>query len=175
MKITKSTVLQIEITDVQGLDPIRVILSDIGPGQGRINIECYGQSWANYWGGMGNETIAEFFTTCDENYLAGKLRGELQPEVFDPDHLKNKLKADLIDERRKHFISSREARRKFNEIEELDLPETEEQLWSIAPTMHLIIGDEWWYSIPKKPNPDYQYLCRVIKTVQEALRYRSCQ
>ena len=36
-------------------------------------------------------------------------------------------------------------------------------------TMNELMGDEWWYRLPQKPNPDYVYLCRIIRTVQEAL------
>ena len=36
--------------------------------------------------------------------------------------------------------------------------------------MQKIFGDEWWYSLPTKPNPSYQYLLRIIDTVQSALR-----
>ena len=170
MKITEEKIRRLTISEVPGIDPIRVMLEDIGPGQGRINIECWGQSWANYWGGMGKETIAQFFATCDEHYLAGKLRGELRHEIFDPEHLKDTLKSEVIKERKAGWISHREARSKFNEIEALNVPETEEQLWSISGDMERLVGNEWWCSIPKKPNPDYLYLCRIINTVRDALR-----
>ena len=42
MKIEKGTVTILRITEVPGLHPIRVTLDDIGPSQGRINIECWG-------------------------------------------------------------------------------------------------------------------------------------
>lgn len=170
MKITESTVRQIEITEVKGLDPIRVILSDLGPSQGRINIECWGKSWASYWGGMGNETIAEFFTTCDEHYLAKNLAQELESQIFDPDHLIDTLKREVIKDRQEGGLSKRTARNRWTLIEELDLPETVDGLWSISEAMFELLGEEWWYRLPEKPNPDYQYLCRIIKTVQEALR-----
>lgn len=170
MKITESTVRQIEISEVTRLDPIRVMLSDIGPGQGRINIECYGKSWASYWGGMGKETIAEFFTTCDEHYIAKNLASGLESDIFDPDNLVDALKKEVIADRKKHFDSKKEARARWTLIEELDLPEHEAQLWAITNQMQEIMGDEWWYRLPKKPNPDYQYLCRIIKAVQAALR-----
>lgn len=170
MKITETMVRRLTISEVDGLDPIRVMLEDIGPGQGRINIECWGQSWANFWGGMGDDTIAEFFASSPVQYLAGKLCGDLSPDVFDPEHLKDTLKREVITERRKGLVSGGYARERFNTIEELDLPETEEQLWGIARQMAEIIGEEWWYCIPKKPNPDYIYLTRIIKTVQHALR-----
>lgn len=169
MKIIDSLIRRLEISEVQNLDPIRVMLEDIGPGQGRINIECWGKSWASFWGGMGKDTIAEFFTSCDEHYLAGKL-SNIPADVYTPDGLKDKLKQEVMDERKKRCISRREARKKFNAIVELDLPETEEQLWGIARKMEELIGEEWWYQIPKTTNPDYAYLTRIIKTVQAGLR-----
>lgn len=169
MKIVEESIRRITISQVQGLDPIRVALEDIGPGQGRINIECWGQSWANYWGGMGKDTIAVFFATADEHYLAGKL-SNIDSTVFDPDHLVNVLKREVIVERRKWEITSREARSRFDTIADLDLPEHEAQLWGLSDAMTQLLGDEWWYRLPKKANPNYDYLCRIIRTVQAALR-----
>lgn len=169
MKIVEETIRRITISHVPSLDPIRVALEDIGPGQGRINIECYGTSWAYYWGGMGKETIAEFFSTCDKHYLAGKLAPELRSNVFDPDALRDHLKAEIINERKKLWIGKRVARTKFDCIEEIDFAETVDGLMTMDDTMHELLGDEWWNSLPEKKNPDYEYLCRIIRTVQEAL------
>ncbi len=69
MTTTPITVQAIEITGSPALDPIRVITQDLGPGQGRIIIECYGQAWSTYWPGMGNLNIRQFFTECDTDYL----------------------------------------------------------------------------------------------------------
>lgn len=169
MKIVESHVRRLEISEVQGLDSIRVMLEDLAPGQGRINIECCGQSWANYWGGMGKKTIAKFFTTCGEHYLAGKL-SSIPPSVFDPCGLKDALKREVITERRKGLISGEFARERFSTIEDLDIPETVDGCWSISEIMTELLGEEWWYRLPEKENPDYAYLCRIIKTVQAALR-----
>lgn len=169
MKITQAPIPRYTISEVPDLDPIRVALEDIGPGQGRINIECYGTVWACYWGGMGQETLAEFFTTRDEHYLAGKL-GSLESAVFDPDQLKETLKREVIGERRKRLLNADEARRRFDAIVDLDLPENESGLWSIGKELTEIMGEEWWCRLPMKQNPDYDYLCRIIRTVQVALR-----
>lgn len=169
MKIVKDTIRRITISEVPRLDPIRVTLEDIGPRQGRINIECYGASWACYWGGMGDKTIAEFFTSCDEHYIAKNL-SKIDSMVFDPDHLKETLKREVIDERRKRLLHADEARHRFDAIEALNLPEHEEQLWSISKELDEIMGEEWWHRLPKKPNPDYEYLCRIILAVQSALK-----
>ncbi len=36
--------------------------------------------------------------------------------------------------------------------------------------MQRVFGDEWWYKLPKKPNPKYQYLCRIIAAAQEGVK-----
>ncbi len=168
MKIEESQVRRLTISEVPNLDPIRVILEDIGPGQGRINIECYGQSWVHYWGGMGDGSLAGFFCGCDEHYIAGKL-SNISADVFDPDSLKDTLKRDLIQERRKGLVSGGFARERFNTIDATDLPESENDLWAMRNTMYELMGDEWWCRLPTKPNPDYLYMTRIIKTVQAAL------
>lgn len=55
------------------LDPITVTLQDVAPGHGRLIVECCGEAWAAYWGGMGNETLAEFVSSCGTDYITGKL------------------------------------------------------------------------------------------------------
>lgn len=169
MNVVETSVRKITVTGAPSLDPIAVILEDWEPGRGQITISCYGKSWTAYWGGMGERAIAQFFVSCDEHYLAGNLSG-IPHEVFDPEHLKESLKRELLADRRKMNISGGFARERFNAINELDIPETEAQLWAISRDMERLIGEEWWYSIPKKMNPDYDYLCRIIRAVQEALR-----
>jgi hypothetical protein len=61
------------IFDVEGLDPITVILQDVKPEAGRLIVECYGQSWSSYWGAMGNRSIAQFVAASDVDYLTTKL------------------------------------------------------------------------------------------------------
>ncbi|MCK5607797.1 hypothetical protein KAR91_38295 [Candidatus Pacearchaeota archaeon] len=83
MKITKSNPLKIKIEEVERLDPITVILEDLEPGKGKIIIECYGESWSSYWGGMGDRTISEFFCSCDNDYLAKNLDSGIPQTVDD--------------------------------------------------------------------------------------------
>lgn len=169
MKIAEQTVRRIEITDIPSLDPIRVMLEDIAPGKGRINIECYGESWASYWGGMDEQTIAQFFSSRDEHYLAGRL-ARVEQEVFDPEKLIKDLKSDVITERRRRLVSRDEARQLFSEIDSLALPDSLTGLWQMSGTMEELIGEEWWHRVPMKPNPDYVYLTRIVSVVQSALR-----
>jgi hypothetical protein len=72
MKVTRSTVQRIEITDAPRLDPIRVYVEDYGDGKGRITISCYDAAWVGYWGAMGC-SLVEFFTSASTDYLASNL------------------------------------------------------------------------------------------------------
>jgi hypothetical protein len=56
-----------------GLDPITVLFFDIGPGQGRMILECYGEALTGYWPAMGQMPIREFIRMCDADYLAGRM------------------------------------------------------------------------------------------------------
>jgi hypothetical protein len=60
------------IFDAPKLDPITVVLQDVGPGCGRLIVECYGSAWSAYWGAMGND-IAGFLRGCNTSYIAGKM------------------------------------------------------------------------------------------------------
>jgi len=60
------------IHDATHLDPITVVLQDLGPNRGRIIVECYGTAWAAGWGSMGG-TIREFMCRINSGYLATKL------------------------------------------------------------------------------------------------------
>lgn len=168
MRITETKVRGLEITGVPGLDPIRVTLEDLGPGQGRINIECYSKAWATCWGGMGKDTIAQFVTGCDEHYIAGKV-SSTPSQIFDPEGLVEMLKREVVENRRKGLLTHEEARYRFNDIEELDLPDDVNAMFHVAGIEELM-GPEWWYRLPKKENPDYAYMIRIIKTVQAALK-----
>lgn len=65
-----------EITDAPGLDPIRVILQNLGEKQGRLIIECYGRAWSTFWGGMSGPLI-DFILKCEPEYIENALhRGQ---------------------------------------------------------------------------------------------------
>lgn len=185
MKVSTSNIKKLLIEDVLSshkLDPVTVILEDIEPRKGKIIIECYGQSWSAYWGGMGDSSIAEFFCSCDKHYIAGNL-SSLRSQITDYNAVSDMIKknvreqiAELLHERRGSFIGYDEARRKYDDLADAynDVPTIcdRHDLENNSVLMSSIYGNEWRYelTLPQKPNPDYQYLCRIITTVQEALR-----
>jgi len=60
------------IHDVPKLDPVTVVLQDFEHGKGRLIIECWGETWSTYWGGMGT-TLADFIVSCGYDYILNKL------------------------------------------------------------------------------------------------------
>lgn len=174
MKIQKERVTILRLTEVPGLDPIRVTLDDIGPGQGRINIECCGEAWASYWGGMGKQGIAEFFVGCDNSYLVGNLAAHIDRTVFSGKQFTQRCQKRIGKMRRNHELSATKAREYFDSAGELHLCESFEALSNTAPRdfLHGLYGDEWWYGAgedSEAQHPKRAYLVRIIDAVRDAL------
>jgi hypothetical protein len=55
------------------LDSIIAIWQDLGPNKGQVTIICWGSAWTCYFGGMGCDSIQEFFAGCSTSYLVNKL------------------------------------------------------------------------------------------------------
>lgn len=62
------------ITGAPALDPITLFVRDVQPGVGQLVIECYGQAWATYWGGMGSDTVVQFVASVSVDYLMSRFR-----------------------------------------------------------------------------------------------------
>jgi hypothetical protein len=180
MKVARSQATKIVVTDVPRLDPVTVFAEDLGPRQGKITIECYGKSWSAYWGGMGDRTIIEFFRSCSVDYIANKMTDE-RADITDADAIADGARRQIIRLRRGHVMTSFDRTRTFrigrDEItaakarelwECVDIAHFGDDGWGESNLMQEIFGDEWWYSLPTKPNPAYQYLSRVIGAVQDA-------
>lgn len=74
MRIEPLTVEAFTVHDAPAVDPVTVILRDLGDGKGRLIIECYCESWAGYWGAMGERrNLAKFLMDCDADYIANRI------------------------------------------------------------------------------------------------------
>lgn len=62
-----------EIPEQAGLDKITVFWQDWDPGKGAVTITVWGCAWNCYFGGMGSDTIREFFASVGTGYLVQKL------------------------------------------------------------------------------------------------------
>lgn len=169
MKIELSTVTKIRLTELDRLDPITVILEDIAPRQGKIIIECYGESWSSYWGGMGQKNIAEFFCCCDKHYLSKNL-SSINSEITDEGVICDWLRSEIISSRR-HFSYTKERARELWDDVEFYVENNANCLHTEQCNDLLleIIGDDWWHDLPTKTNPEYEYLCRIIDAVQNGI------
>jgi len=168
MKIISSTVQQLTITGAERLDPIRVTMEDIGPGQGRITITCWDDAYVNYWGAMGDgHTMASFFAKASVSYLVGKLKTGIQEKICDREALDTGCRAKVLEMRREHDLDKDTARALWEDIDCADFDAHESVN---ADLFYDIFGDEWWHSLPQRENPPYTYLCRIVTVVKEALR-----
>lgn len=195
MRIERSTVTKLLISDllnsVHRIDPVTVFLEDLGKNcsdairasnRGKIIIECYGKSWSSYWGGMGDRTVAQFFSDCSDDYLAGCLAPQLNSSRFSSDALVTLARKTIISRRqdwrhRDHefsWLDKEECRRLYDRTEQLEGIDTLEQAinWHGDLLGEIFDTTEPWHHADSatEPNPDYQYLCRIIAAVQEALQ-----
>lgn len=74
MRIVDSSATVFTIFDAPKLDPITVVIQDVGPGCGRLFVECFGNTWSNYWGAIGDCTLFEFLCDCSPDYISGKMQ-----------------------------------------------------------------------------------------------------
>lgn len=177
MVLKKSTITKLTISDLPNLDPINVFFEDYGPQRGKVTVEVCGDSWSYFWGAMGEGyTIKSFFLKADTDYLVRKLRIGIRDTIDDDsqDALILAAKREIIKDRReyrrygdnKQRILSKQAREKWSLIDQI----TDEGKERNEDVLYEIFGQEWYYYLPQKPNPKYQYLCRIVDTIKEALR-----
>lgn len=147
MKTETSTVTKLRISELESLDPISVFLEDMGKDRGKITIECYGRAWSAFWGGIGNSTMAQFFCSCDAHYLAKKL-STIKANVYDIDRI-------------------------YEDAGKKGIECPRDDPWNDYDFMSAMYGPgmvDWSDSLPKMVNPDYLYLCRIIRAVQDGIR-----
>ncbi|CAM2804365.1 hypothetical protein [Vibrio diazotrophicus] len=167
MKIETLETVTLTMSNVDGMDPITVHLENYAPGKGGITIECYGEVWSSKWPAMSGRRIEQFFVDCDEHYLAGKL-SSISSEVNDFERFTDIVKEKLLMIRRYNEIDKREARELFDEIPERF--ESHSHCVHFSNLLCRVIGYEWWYAVPSKPNHNYEYLTKLITTVQSGLK-----
>lgn len=132
------------LTDLDRLDPVTVYVSNYGQGRGKIVIECYGEAWASYWGGMGDRTIQEFILESDNVYLLNKF-------------LKNTTETDFDE------INEVAQKRGFDLCVTSDV-----EIAMSAQQMTECFGNDWMLDLPTRETPEYHYLGRILNTVKAA-------
>ncbi|VVM55864.1 hypothetical protein PS684_00163 [Pseudomonas fluorescens] len=179
LKVESSTVTKLVITGAQNLDPVTVFLEDLAPKRGKITVSCWGKSWTAYWGGMRDGlNIGQFFCELNTSYIIGYFDQAMRSRQFSGDALANKAQTALLKDRRQGHLDQEEARELFDEAEDLrESPSIDYLASAHYPLMKKLFGEEWWHSADDatEPNPDYEYLERIILAVQQALRQEQPQ
>lgn len=173
MKIKQSEITQLVITDVPSLDPVKVMIENIQPGVGNITITCFGKSWTSFWGAMSGMTIQDFFLSCNNPYLINCLDRGISSTIEGEDNDANIefVKGEICKLRREHEITAYEAREYWDEAEGSDNVKDKCCNWQYGSALRTLLGDDPWYrNWPTVPNPDYEYLKRIVQAVREALQ-----
>lgn len=145
MRFSKTKVTKIIICNVSGLDPIAVYIENPEVGKGKITITCYGKAWTAYWPAMSQATLEDFFCDSHTEYLAENL-SSIQKEVFDIDAI-NKL------------------------AEKQGVYCGRDDPWNDYEFLGDLFGEDsslWHEQLPKRPNHEYVYLCKIINAVKAA-------
>lgn len=171
MKIKAIQTLSLKLTDMidskYKLDPVTINIENIEDGKGKITVDCYGQSWSAYWGAMGaNTNVQQFVASCGADYIIGCMTS-MYSEIADYEGLAAVVKKNIIQERRWRSVSKEAAREAFDSVPDF---EDEASCHFEDAFLSKWIGDEWWHEIPQKPNPDYEYLERIINAVKDGLK-----
>ncbi len=192
MKVVEEFIRQIKITEVDGLDPVRVMIEEYSHGQAKVVIECYGQSWSSYWGSMGGD-LKEFFTRTNVGYLVNCFDRGISSTTGELDT--HTMKESFVEEVRKYVIErvkdgytqSPANRDVYDECIQVDLqsiaPKHPYDMWSFEHysmtegSWEEVFSDtdffsEWMENhVPDiyETNHEYGYLCRIVSAVKEAI------
>lgn len=169
MKYDISTINKITITDIKQLDPIEVYLENFDKGQGKLTISCFNASWSYYWGAMGDEDLMEFFLGADNRYLSEKLNPLVESTVDNVDDLESYAKKHIRELRKNKEIDPKRARALYHKSSVLTMYKDINNTKYIE-IMTEIFGSDWYYCLPKKPNPKYQYFCRILDAIKETFK-----
>lgn len=189
MKIEEGLVRQIKISEVEDLDPIRVVVEEYTKGEAKVIVECYGQSWSSYWGSMGG-SIKEFFTRTNVDYLVNCFERGIRPSTgeLDTDAMKetfvSKVRECVLERVKEGYTKSPANRDVYDECVEVSLdqiaPEHPYDCWNFE---HYSMTEGSWEEVfydkefftewmeNKVPpvfmvNHEYEYLYRIISVVR---------
>lgn len=144
MEIEKRNTETYVLTNLEGLDPVTVYVTNYEPGKGKIVIECYGESWANYWGGMRDMDLQHFFCSCDNDYILRKFLSKTHQTDFD-----------------KIMEIAKETGFDICATNDVELAMQQGQLEEC-------FGPNWYMDLPQCTTREYQYLNRIVDTVKNA-------
>lgn len=147
MKVEKSDVLAFTISDVERLDPVRVMIENYEPGKGRITVTCFGKAWTGAWFAMGGDTVQEFIKRVSNDYLIGYFDPQLQSTTDDDNDANLEfVKGEIIKLRRQQEIDAEEARDMWVEAENAEDVKQSCCDCRIGNKLPGLLGDDPWYA-----------------------------
>jgi hypothetical protein len=174
MQIEQSKVTKLKLTDLDRLDPVTVFIEDYEAGKGKITIECYGQSWSYFWGGMSGKNIAEFFLSCNTSYLVNCLWDHSNSTYeLDYEGIQPKVREYVLDLRREELIDSSTARALYD-IDDWEsyAPQHTYDTWTCPDLIDKDDFEKMSFlheeDIPEKSTSDYCYLERIVENISKA-------
>lgn len=169
MKVERSQVEKIVVSGIKHFDPITVIFEDYNKTCGKTIIQTFDSSWSYQWGGLAGRGMENFFRSCGFEYLVNKLCSyDVEAEIDARDDMQNWFRRQIIEARKEDRLTKDHARELYDDVDWSVEDDADSRALSDT-LMHEVIGEEWWYSLPKRKNPKYEYLEKVIVHVRQAL------
>lgn len=144
MKVINRHTYTYILTGLEGLDPITVYVTNYKLGQGKVVIECFGDAWAHYWGAMGENTLQEFFVSCNNDYILNKLLKTTTQTDFDQ-------------------INSIGNSRGYSFEVTSDV-----EVAMQAEDMAACFGTEWFLELPTCNTSEYNYVSKIVDQIKKA-------
>jgi len=160
----QSKIQKILITKVDGLDPISVYLEDIAPGQGKVVIECYCESWCGYWGGIGEQNIIEFLLRANNDYLINRISLYAE-EIYDYDEWIIFSRKEVLKKRKNEDIDKDTAHEFWNDLKDISCDDIYNWIQS-----NDLFPNPYEVSFPMMKNHMYIYLSNILDAVKSALK-----
>lgn len=169
MKTSRTQVEKIVISGIEHFDNITVIFEDYTKACGKTIIETFDGTWSYQWGGLAERGMEGFFRSCGFEYLVNKLNPHDVPEELDlRDGMQDWFRGQIIEARKEDRLTKEKARELYDDVDWSIEDDADSRALSDT-LMHEVIGEEWWYSLPKRKNPKYEYLEKVVGHIRQAL------
>lgn len=164
MKIERSVVEKLRVTDVPSLDPVEIILEDFGQGRGKVTMSCFGESWTAFWPSMAG-SLKQFITSANNDYLANcfcrgidsRSADESKDHEFMISHIKELLShGDISDYEASMALDALKGHDQYD------------RHW-MPLEVELVMCEPWNIDWPTMPSPKYEYLCRICNVLREVV------
>lgn len=169
MLIHESKVTKITLSRIENIGAINVFLEDFKLGEGRITIECFDEAWSKYWGSMGDCTISEFVISAQTDYILRKLSRVPQKLIACESVLIKDARSLILKNKKDGLLDKDKARKLLRDVEDI----CSEEVAAHYEFFEEIYGMDWYDSLPREPNPKYEYLFSIIEAVKAGLSQRA--